>query len=70
MKNKLLIMFLTFLVMIGVTPLIFDKLMNAKFNKMLENVKKDGFEVIQIEDKSTYLQTDRIFKVVIPGQKN
>ncbi|GAB6044493.1 hypothetical protein JCM11957_00910 [Caminibacter profundus] len=69
MKNKLLIMFLTFLVMIGVTPLIFDKLMNAKFNKMLENVKKDGFEVIQIEDKSTYLQTDRIFKVVIPGQK-
>ena len=66
MKNKLIVMFFTFIVLIAITPFIFSKLMNTKFDAMLDNLKKDGIEVKLIEDKSSYIQTDKLFLVTIP----
>jgi len=66
MKNKLIVMFFTFIVLIGITPFIFSKLMNAKFDEMLDNLRKDGIEIKLIEDKSSYIQTDKLFLVTIP----
>ena len=66
MKNKLIVMILTFAVMIVLTPLVFSKLMNAKFNQMIENLNKEGIKVEVIKDKSSYLQTDKILSVEIP----
>jgi len=69
MKNsKLAVMFLTFLVMIALTPLIFSKLMNAKYNSMLNDLRSQGVVIKEIQDKSTYLKTDKIYDVVIPGK--
>ena len=69
MKNKLIVMFLTFLVMIVLTPYIFNKLMNAKFNSMIVKISQQkGIQIKEIKDKSSYLTTDRIFDVVIPGK--
>jgi hypothetical protein len=68
-KQKYLVMGLTFLILIAVTPLIFSKLMNAKLNKMVENLNKEGYSVKLIKDKSSYLKTDKIFLVDIPGDK-
>ncbi|WP_457563289.1 hypothetical protein [Caminibacter pacificus] len=67
MKNsKLLVMFITFAVMIAITPFIFNKLMNAKFNQMLDNLKKEGVVIKELKSKSTYLTTDRVFDVEVP----
>ena len=68
MKNKLIVMILTFAVMIALTPLVFSKLMNAKFNQMIENLNKEGIKVEVIKDKSSYLQTDKILSVEIPKE--
>ena len=66
MKNKLIVMILTFAVMIVLTPLVFSKLMNAKFNQMIKNLNNKGIKVEVIKDKSSYLQTDKILNVEIP----
>ena len=66
MKNKLIVMFFTFIVLIAITPFIFSKLMNAKFDEMLDNLRKDGVEIRLIEDKSSYIKTDKLFLVTIP----
>jgi len=67
MKNsKLIAMFLTFIVMIAITPFIFGKLMNSKFDKMLDNLRKEGIVIKELKSKSTYLTTDRVFEVEIP----
>ena len=66
MKNKLIIMLVTFIVLIAITPFVFSKLMNAKFDEMLDNLRKDGIEIKLIEDKSSYIQTDKLFLVTIP----
>jgi len=66
MKNKLIVMFFTFIVLIAITPFIFSKLMNAKFDEMLDNLRKDGVEIRLIEDKSSYIETDKLFLVTIP----
>lgn len=68
MRNKIVVMIFTFVLMIALTPLVFGKLMNAKFDKMLNQVKSEGIELKQIQDKSSYLQTDRVFEVIIPGK--
>jgi hypothetical protein len=69
MKNKIVVFILTFAVMVLATPFVFDKLMNSKFNQMLNNLKKEGYVIKEIENKSSYLTTDRVFEVVIPGKK-
>ncbi len=69
MKSKLIAVVLSFIIMIGVTPLVFSALMNKKFDSMLESLKKEGYKISQIEDKSSYLKTDRVFEVVVPGKK-
>ncbi len=69
MKNKIIVFIVTFVVMVLATPFVFDKLMNSKFNKMLENLQKQGYVIKEIENKSSYLTTDRVFKVVVPGEK-
>jgi len=66
MKNRLVVMGITFLVMIFLTPLVFSKLMNAKFDKMLDNLRKEGYQIKEIANKSTYLTTKRVFEIVIP----
>ncbi len=68
MKNKIVIMFLTLVVMIFATPLVFEKLMNSKFDTMLLNLQQQkGIVIKEIKNKSSYLTTDRIFEVTIPG---
>ena len=67
-KQKIFVMGLTFLILIIVTPFAFDKLMNSKFNTMLLNLQQQrGIKIKEIKDKSSYLTTDRIFDVTIPG---
>ena len=61
-------MFLTLIVMIFATPIVFDKLMNSKFNAMLVNLQQQrGITIKEIKNKSNYLTTDRIFEIIIPG---
>jgi len=67
-KNKLIVMVVTFAVLIALTPLIFSKLMNSKLNQMIENYKKKGYKVELLSDKSTYLQTDKVFLVTLPSK--
>lgn len=68
MKNKLIVMFLTFIVLIVITPFIFGKFMNSKFNSMLLKLsQQNGIQIKEIKNKSSYLTTDRIFDVVVPG---
>ncbi len=68
MKNKIIVMFLTFIVMIALTPLIFGKLMNSKFDTMILKISQQyGLQIKEIKNKSTYLTTDRIFDVIVPG---
>ena len=68
MKNKIIVMFLTLIVMIFATPIVFDKLMNSKFNTMLINLQQQkGIVIKEIKNKSNYLTTDRVFEVIIPG---
>ncbi len=68
MKNKIVVMLLTFIVMVFATPVIFEKLMNSKFNTMLLNLQQqNGIVIKEIKDKSSYLTTDRFFEVTIPG---
>ncbi len=69
MKNKLIVFIVTFFVMIVITPFVFNKLMNSKFNKMLDNLRKEGIVIKELKNKSSYLLTDRVFLVKIPGEK-
>ncbi|WP_024789319.1 hypothetical protein [Lebetimonas sp. JH292] len=70
MKNKLVVMFLTLLIMIAITPFVFSKLMNSKFDTMLLSLQQQqGIKIKEIKNKSGYLKTDRIFLVDIPGKK-
>jgi hypothetical protein len=68
-KQKYLVMGLTFLILIAITPFVFSKLMNSKLNKMVENLNKEGYSIKLVEDKSSYLKTDKVFLVDIPGEK-
>jgi hypothetical protein len=68
MKNKLVVMGITFILLIALTPLIFGKLMNAKYNQMLDNLRKEGIKIEVVKDKSTYLKTDKILHVIIPAK--
>jgi len=68
-KNKLIVIFLTLIIMIAVTPFIFSKLMNSKYDTMLLNIKQNyGVKIKENQDKSSYLTTDRYFEVKIPGK--
>jgi len=68
-KNKLAVMFLTLIIMIAITPFIFSKLMNSKYDTMLLKLSQnEGLKIKEKEDKSTYLITDRYFEVKIPGK--
>ena len=68
MKNKIMVMIVSFVIMIILTPVIFGKFMNSKFNTMtLKLQQQKGILIKEIKDKSSYLTTDRIFKVKIPG---
>ena len=70
MKNKIIVMIITFLILIGITPFIFSKLMNSKFNTMLLEIQQqEGVKIKEVKNKSSYLTTDRVFLVEIPGKK-
>jgi hypothetical protein len=68
-KQKYLVMGITFLILIAITPFIFSKLMNAKLNKMVEALNNQGYHIKLLKNKSSYLKTDKIFLVDIPGEK-
>jgi hypothetical protein len=68
MKNKLIVMGLTFVILIALTPLIFGKLMNSKYNQMLNSLREKGIKIKVVADKSSYLKTDKILDVVIPSK--
>jgi len=68
-KNKLLVMLATFAVLVAITPFVFAKLMNAKFNQMIAKINQKGYKVVQIADESGYLKTKRVFKVIIGPDK-
>ncbi|GAB6074383.1 hypothetical protein [Nautilia lithotrophica] len=68
MKNKLIVMGITFLILIAITPFIFGKLMNSKYNQMLNDLRNKGITINIVKDKSTYLQTDKILRVTIPSK--
>ena len=68
-KSKIIVMGITFIVLILITPLVFSKLMNAKFNQMLKKYENEGYSIKLIKDKSSYIQTDKVFEVLIPGKK-
>ncbi|ACM92831.1 hypothetical protein NAMH_0334 [Nautilia profundicola AmH] len=68
MRNKLIVMGITFLILIAITPLIFGKLMNSKYNQMLNDLREKGMQIKIVEDKSSYLQTDKILEVTIPSK--
>ncbi|MEO1958618.1 MAG: hypothetical protein ABGX23_03605 [Nautiliaceae bacterium] len=54
-------------VMVFATPVVFDKLMNAKLAQMIKELQKKGIQIEEINNKSSYLKTNKVFKVVIPG---
>ncbi|QCT94423.1 DUF945 domain-containing protein [Caminibacter mediatlanticus TB-2] len=68
MKNRLIVFIATFLIMVLITPFVFSKLMNSKFDKMLDNLKKSGIEIKEVKNKSSYILTDRVFLVKVPGK--
>jgi len=68
-NNKLIIMLLTFVIMVFATPIIFDKLMNSKFNSMLLNIQQNNGIIIKpLKNKSSYIKTDKFYEVTIPGK--
>jgi len=68
-KNKIVIIILTFLIMIGLTPFIFGKIMNSKFNTMiLELQQQKNIKIKELKNKSSYLTTNRVFEITIPGR--
>jgi len=67
-KNKLIVMFITFAVLIAATPFIFGKLMNSRYNQMLNDLRSKGISINVVKDKSTYLQTDKVLEVSIPSK--
>ena len=68
MKNKLVVMFLTFVILILITPFIFSKLMNAKYNQMLDNLRNEGINIKILKDKSSYITSDKVLEVTIPDK--
>jgi hypothetical protein len=54
-------------VMVFATPVVFDKLMNAKLAQMIKELQQKGIQIEEINNKSSYLKTNKIFKVIIPG---
>ena len=68
MNKKLTVMIFTFLVMIAITPFIFGKLMNSRYNQMLDDLRAKGIEIKIVDDKSSYLQTDKVLEVTVPSK--
>ncbi len=68
MNKKLTVMIFTFLVMIAITPFIFGKLMNSRYNQMLDDLRTKGMEIKIVDDKSSYLQTDKVLEVTVPSK--
>jgi len=69
MKNKLSVMILTFIIMIVLTPVIFSKLMNSRYDKKLINLSQNGYKIKTIKENNGYLKSERVLDVVIPGSK-
>jgi len=69
MKNKLIVMFLTFIIMILITPVIFSKLMNNRYDTMLLNLSQNGYKIKTLKENSGYLKSERILDITIPGDK-
>ncbi len=67
-KTKLATFFITFVILILITPLIFGKMMNSRFDSMLGKIDVNGYKIKEIKNKSSYLLTDRVFEVKIPGK--
>jgi hypothetical protein len=69
MNKRIIPAIVGFAIMVVLTPFVFAKLMNSKFDSMITKVQLNGYKVKQIKNKSSYLTTDRVFDVIIPGSK-
>jgi len=69
MKTKPIVMIITFIVMILITPIIFSKLMNSKYNMMFVNLSQNGYKIKTLKENNGYLRSERVLDVVIPGEK-
>ena len=69
MKTKPIVMIVTFIVMILLTPIIFSKLMNAKYDTMLLELSQNGYKIKTLKEKIGYLKSERVLDVVVPGSK-
>lgn len=69
MKNKIIGGIIGFIIIVAITPLVFGKLMNSKFNDMLAKLQTEGYKVKQIKNNNSYFTTDRVFDVIIPASK-
>ena len=69
MKNKLVVMIVTFVIMILLTPFIFSKLMNAKYDTMLLKLSQNGYKIKTLKENIGYLKSERVLDVIVPGEK-
>jgi len=69
MKTKPIVMIVTFVVMILLTPVIFSKLMNSRYDTMLLNLSQNGYKIKTIKENIGYLKSERVLDVVVPGEK-
>jgi len=67
--KKTMVMILTFIVMILITPFVFSKLMNSKYDTMLLKLSQNGYKIKTIKENIGYLKSERILDITIPGNK-
>jgi len=61
--KKILIPIIGLLVLIILTPIILGKMANSNIDKKIENFKKDGIKITEINSDIGYLNTKRVFEV-------
>ena len=69
MKTKPIVMIVTFIIMILLTPIIFSKLMNSRYDTMLLEFSQNGYKIKTLKEDIGYLKSERVLDVVIPGEK-
>jgi len=52
------------------TPPIFKGIMNQKLDQKVAELRQAGYQIEEVENKSSYLTTDRIFQVQLTGKED
>ena len=67
-KQKLLVMFITFIFLIFITPIVFSKLMNSKLDSMIVTLNQHGYQIKELKNENSYITSKRYFDIKIPGK--